>query len=184
MKTSLLVSALALITVLGVSSCSKKSDDVMPAPTTTFITPPTTTAGSTPPTTATTTTPTTATVSFQVKIDGASYAPDFAYAKTNFPGSDGYYAVYGLDSKTSDVVVLALPSTVGEGTFPINNVNAGLISYNKVDYTTINAGSGTVTITEKTAIYITGTFSFTAYDATGTLKRTLTDGKFKVNFRE
>lgn len=160
MKTSLFVSALTLITVVSVSSCSKKSDDVTPAQTTT-----------------------TSQAGFRVKVDGIVYAPDFSYALFSNPGKDGYYAIYGLDSKTSDVVAITLPTTAGEGTFPLSNTNAGIITYNKVDYTTINGGTGTVTITKKTATNVVGTFSFTAYDATATVKRTLTEGSFNVNFR-
>ncbi len=162
MKTSHVITLLAIIITLGVSSCSKKSDDIAPSQTTT-------------------TNP--AVVGFQVKVDGKVYAPDFAYALASSPGDDGYYAIYGLDSKTSDVVVLGLPKTTVEGTYPMNNVNVGMLSLNKEDFSTVNGGTGTITITKKTATNLTGTFSFTAYDVTATVKRTLTEGTFNVNIR-
>lgn len=161
MKTSRILSLLAIAGILGVSSCSKKSDDsVTPAQQQTQNQ-----AG------------------FSVKVDGAVYAPDFSYALSNFPGANGYYAIYGLDSRTSDVVVLALPNTVAEGTTQLTNANFAALTYNKEDFSTINGGTGTVTITKKTATNIAGTFSFTAYDATGTKKRTLTEGNFNVPFK-
>jgi hypothetical protein len=180
MKTSHVVALLTIITILGLNSCSKKADDVMPAQTQTTTTP-------AQPTSSTSTTPTQSTtqiaVGFQVKIDGKLFAPDFNYALASFPGNDTYYAVYGLDSKTSDVVAIALPSTVGEGTYPINTVNVGILTINKADFSTVNGGTGTITITKKTATNLIGTFSFTAYDASGTIKSTLTEGSFNVAFK-
>ncbi len=167
MKTSHVIIFLAIIGIVGVSSCSKKADDITP------IQP-----------LITTTTPvnsvTTTQAGFRVKINGKDYAPDFSYALASFPGDNGYYAVYGLDSKTSDVVALALPSIIDEGTYPINNVNIGIVTVNKEDFSTVNAGNGTVTIIRKTATNVVGTFSFTAYDATGEKKVGLTEGTFNV----
>ena len=160
MKTIQNVTLLALVALVGVSSCSKKSDDVTPAQT-----------------------QTTTQTGLSVKVDGKVYAPDFSYALATFPGANGYYAIYGLDSKTSDIVALALPTTAGEGTFTLSTVNLGILTIDKEDYTTINGGTGTITITKKTATNLVGTFSFTAYDATGTKKRTLTDGVFNVTVR-
>ncbi|QHV99564.1 DUF6252 family protein [Spirosoma endbachense] len=164
MKTSRIVILLAIVGIVGISSCSKKSDDVTPNPTQT-------------------TTSSQSQVGFQVKIDGKDYMPDFAYALSSFTGANGYYAIYGLDSKSSDVVALALPNTAVEGTYPLSNVNIGILTLNKEDFSTTNGGSGTITITKKTATYMTGTFSFTAFDATGLKKRTLTAGTFNVNIR-
>ncbi len=160
MKTARLVTLLAIVATLGVSACSKKTDDVTPAQTQTQ-----------------------SQVGFRVKVDGKDYTPDYAYALASFPGANGYYAIYGLDSKTSDVVAMALPTTAAEGTYKLSDVNFGIVTYNKEDFSTINGGSGTITITKKTATYMTGTFSFTAYDASGAVKRTLTDGSFNVNIR-
>lgn len=160
MKTSILVSLFAIASVAGISSCSKKSDDVTPA--------------QTQPASQ---------VGFRVKVDGADYSPDFAYALASFPGANGYYAIYGLDSKTNNIVAMALPNTAAEGTYKLSDTSFGLLTFNKEDFSTINGGSGTITITKKTATYMTGTFSFTAYDVTGTVKRTLTDGTFNVNIR-
>ncbi|GAB3962731.1 hypothetical protein GCM10028805_64430 [Spirosoma harenae] len=160
MKTFQLVTLIALIGSIGLSSCSKKSDDVTPSNTQNQNS-----AG------------------FKVKIDGKDYAPDFSYALAAFPGKDGYYAIYGLDSKTSDIVAIALPNTISEGTITLTNGSFATMTINKEDFSTINAGTGTVTITKKTATNIVGTFSFTAYDATATKKRVLTDGSFNVAIR-
>ncbi|MVM33077.1 hypothetical protein GO755_23755 [Spirosoma sp. HMF4905] len=161
MKITHVATILTLICAFSLSSCSKKSDDIAPNPTTTQ-----------------------ATVDFQVKVDGKAYTPDYAYALATFPGANGYFAIYGLDSKTSDVVALALPSTAVEGTYPLSNINIGILTINKEDFSTVNGGTGSITITKKTATYMTGTFSFTAYDASGTVKRTLTEGSFNVNIRQ
>ena len=159
MKTFRLFAILAILGTTVLSSCSKKSDDVNPDPSA---------SGK---------------VGFKVKVDGKDYAPDYAYALATFPGKEGYYAVYGMDSKTSDIVAIALPSAVNEGTVPINATNFAMMTLNKQDFSTINGGSGSVTITKKTATNIAGTFSFTAVDATGKVTRTLTEGSFNVNVR-
>ena len=158
MKIFQVISLLAIISVLGLSSCSKKSDDAV-TPSQSSV------------------------VGFQVKIDGKAYAPDYAYALASSPGTNGYYAIYGLNSQTSDVVALALPTTTATGTYTLSDVNFGTITLNKEDYSTINGGTGTITIATKTATSMSGTFSFTAYDATGTKKLTLTEGSFNVNIR-
>ena len=161
MKTLRLLAFISFAGLLTLSACSKKSDDVTPSQTQD------------------------ATVGFRVKIDGKDYTPDFAYALASFPGANGYYAIYGLDSKTSDVVAIALPNTAAEGTYTFNSTNIGMLSFknNTEEFSTVNGGDGTVTITKKTATYMTGTFSFTAYDATGATKRSLTSGYFNVNIR-
>lgn len=160
MKIAHVVSLLAISTILSLSACSKKSDDVTPA---TPGTPAQTGAG------------------VLVKVDGKLFAPDLNYALAAVPGKDYYYGIYGLDSKTSDVVVIALPYTVGEGTYPLNNVNVGMLSTSKISFSTVvSGGTGTVTITKKTATNVVGTFSFTAYDDSGTQKSVLTEGSFNV----
>ncbi|GAB4040399.1 DUF6252 domain-containing protein [Spirosoma gilvum] len=162
MKTTQFFSLLAIASVLTLSSCSKKSDD--------SVTP--------------NTQQTQSTVGFKAKVDGASnFAPDFAYALASFPGANGYYAIYGLNSQTSDVVAIALPNTAGEGTYQLSNVNVAAVTLNKGEYSTVNGGSGTVTISKKTDTNITGTFSFTAFDAAGTKKITFTEGTFNVAVR-
>ena len=162
MKIAQFVSFMAIAALVSLSSCSKKSDDSV---------------------TPTTTTTTTSQAGFSVKIDGLPYAPDFAYALASSPGTSNYYAIYGLDSKSSDIVAIALPNTVAEGTYTLSNANFATMTMAKEDFSTVNGGTGTVTIKTKTATNITGTFSFTAYDVTGTKKRVLTDGTFNVAIR-
>ena len=159
MNTFRAVVLVAFVGLLGLSSCSKSNDDVTPQ-------------NQEPQ------------AGFRVKIDGTDYAPDFQYALSTMPGKDGYYGVYGLNSKTNDVVVVALPNSAGEGTYTLNNVNLGMLNFGNETYSTIIEGStGTVTIKKKTATEVSGTFSFTAFDGTRTKKRTLSEGSFKVNFR-
>jgi len=174
MKRSSLVLFFTVSATLCLSSCSKKADEVMPAQSTT----PPVTAQTTPAQSATQTA-----AGFQVKVDGYLYTPDFTYALTTSPADNDYYGIYGLDSKTGNLVALLLPKTVGVGTFPIDKVNMGIITVNQYDYSTRNGGTGTVTITKKTATNVMGTFSFTAYDATGLYKGTLTEGSFNVAFK-
>ncbi|NIJ51547.1 DUF6252 family protein [Dyadobacter arcticus] len=157
MKTLQFFAALTFISLIGLTSCSKKSDDVTPEPD--------------------------ATVGFSVKVDGKAYAPDYAYALASFPGNDLYYAIYGVDSKTNDVVAIALPNTVKEGTVQINETNFAVMTLNKETFSTINGGTGTVTIKKRTATYVSGTFNIVVMDPTGTKKLNLTEGSFNVNVR-
>lgn len=185
MKTLRVIAIVAISGVFGLSSCSKKGDDVIPAPTQTT---PTTT---TPTTTTATTTPTqsttqaTSTLGFYTKIDGKVFQPDLVYARVAAPGNDGYYAIYGLDSKTSDVVMIALPYSALIGTHPLSYVNFGALSLGDGSNsfsTRVQPGEGTVTITNMTTTTVEGTFSFTAYSDKG-VKRTITEGKFSVPFK-
>ncbi|MBD2699879.1 hypothetical protein IC229_04480 [Spirosoma sp. BT702] len=175
--------------IIGLTSCSKKNDDVMPAPTqATPTTPTSTTTSTTTPTTTTTTSSTAALTStgFVAKIDGKDYIPDFVYSKAVMPGNDGYYGIYGLDSRTGDVVFIGLPYAALVGTHKLSYVNYGGFSLgNGTDsYSTrVEPGEGTVTITKVTTTNVEGTFSFVAYNDKGTVKRTITDGKFNVPFK-
>lgn len=158
MKTAFVKLLFLSVFVAGLGSCGKKSEE--------DVTPAAPSAG------------------FQVKIDGKVYAPDFAYALANFPGANGYYAIYGLDSRTSDVVAIALPNSAVEGTYSLNQgANFALMSTSQENFSTINGGSGTVTIQKKTATTVAGTFSFTAVDNSGTKTRTFTEGTFNVTIR-
>ncbi len=159
MKTAFVKLLVVSVLVAGLGACGKKSDD--------SVTPAAPAAG------------------FQVKIDGNLYAPDFAYALADFPGKNGYYAVYGLDSRTSDVVAIALPISAAEGTYPLGSGQPGfaLMSTSQENFSTINGGSGTVTIQKKTATTVVGTFSFKAVDSSNSKTRTFTEGTFNVTIR-
>ncbi|GAB4036252.1 hypothetical protein [Spirosoma gilvum] len=119
MKTANLVILLTVSSLLCLCSCRKKSDDVMPTQTTN-TTP--TSPGTTQATPAQSTTQ--ALGGFQVNVDGYLYTPDLTYALTTSTGDDNYFGIYGLDSKTGNLVALLLPKTVGEGTLPIERVSA------------------------------------------------------------
>ncbi len=177
MKTLRTIALLVISGSLALSSCSKKGDDVNPATT------------STSPATSTTTTPGTTTTAgtpgFFTKIDGKDFRPDLVYARVAAPGNDGYYAIYGLDSKTSDVVMIALPYSALIGTHKLSYVNFGAFSLgNGTDSfsTRVQPGEGTVVITNMTTTTVEGTFTFTAYSDKG-VKRTITEGKFNVPFK-
>ncbi|WP_460947457.1 DUF6252 domain-containing protein [Spirosoma daeguense] len=190
MKTLHVAAILAFSGIIGLTSCSKKGDDVVPAPTqtTTPTTTTPTTNTTTAPVTATTTSTTTAlaTTGFVAKIDGKDYMPDLVYSKAVMPGNDGYYGIYGLDSKTGDVVFIGLPYAALVGTHKLSYVNYGgfsLGSGNDSFSTRVEPGEGTVTITKMTTTNVEGTFSFTAYNDKGTVKRTITEGRFNVPFK-
>ncbi|MBD2699878.1 hypothetical protein IC229_04475 [Spirosoma sp. BT702] len=162
MKTLRFAAILAFSGIISLTSCSKKNDD--------SVTP------------TGTGTQQQSSVAFATKVDGKEFKPDFAYAKISFPGNDGYYGIYGLDSKTSDVAVIALPNSAQVGTHELSSISFG--SFTKASTsdaysTVVKPGTGTVTITKKTATEIAGTFSFTAYNEKG-IKITLTDGTFNV----
>lgn len=174
MKTLRVVAILAISGLFCLSSCSKKSDDVMPATTQT-----------TPATTTPAQSTTQSTTGFYSKIDGKDFRPDLMYAKVAAPGNDGYYAIYGLDSRTSDVIMIALPYSELIGTHPLSYVNFGTFSLgNGTDSfsTRVQPGEGTITITNMTTTTVEGTFSFTAYSDKG-VKRAVTEGKFSVPFK-
>ncbi|GAB3952282.1 hypothetical protein GCM10028805_34000 [Spirosoma harenae] len=180
MKTLQVAAILAFSSIIGLSSCSKKSDDVMPAQTQTGTTTGSTTAQTTP-----TQSTTQATTGFFTKIDGKEYRPDFVYAKAVVPGNDGYYGIYGLDSKTGDVVMIALPYSALVGTHKLSYANFGAYSLGNGTNsfsTRYEPGEGTVTITNMTTTTVEGTFSFTAYSDKG-VKLTITEGKFSVPFK-
>ncbi|GAB3994396.1 hypothetical protein GCM10028807_32090 [Spirosoma daeguense] len=165
MKTLRIASILVFSAIIGLTSCSKKNDDSV-----------------TPSQQGTGTGTTTSSVAFSTKVDGKDFKPDFAYAKISFPGNDGYYGIYGLDSKTSDVAVIALPNSAQVGTHELSSISFGSFSKGNgtESYSTVvKPGTGTVTITKKTSTEIVGTFSFTAYSDKG-VKITLTDGTFNV----
>jgi hypothetical protein len=154
---------LCFFSLFGILSCSKKDDTVDPE----------------------TTPPTTETAGFFTKIDGKDFRPDRFYSRVVVPGNDGYYAIYGLDSKTGDAVMIALPYAALVGTHTLSYVNFGSLSPGdgSDSYSTrVEPGTGTIKITDMTKTEVEGTFSFTAYSSKGT-KRTLTEGKFRVPFQ-
>jgi hypothetical protein len=172
MKTLLkFVVVVALSGVFGLTSCSKKSDDIEPNPTDTK--------------TPDTKTPDANTPGFYAKIDGKEYRPDMVYSLVTMPANDGYYGIYGLDSKTGDVVVIGLPYAALVGTHALSYVNYGSLSLGDGSNsfsTRYEPGVGTITITSMTKTNVVGTFTFTAYSDKG-VKRTITEGKFNVPFK-
>lgn len=167
MKTLLkFVAILAISGAFGLTSCSKKSDDIEPNPTETKL-------------------PDSNTEGFYTKIDGKEFRPDMVYSKVVVPGNDGYYAIYGLDSKTADVVMIALPYAALVGTHALSYINFGSLSLGDGSNsfsTRVEPGEGTIKITNMTKTNVEGTFTFTAYSDKG-MKRTLTEGKFNVPFK-
>jgi hypothetical protein len=167
MKTLRLLAILTICAIFTLTSCSKKNDDITPDPAQP--------GQSTDPNAA----------GFFSKINGKDFRPDLVYAKAVAPGDDGYYAIYGLDTKTSDVVMVALPYSALVGTHKLSYVNYGVFSLgNGTDSfsTRVEPGEGTVTVTKMTTTNVEGTFSFTAYSDKG-VKLTITDGKFNVLFK-
>ncbi len=125
---------------------------------------------------------------FTCKMDGKDYTikgNTLAYGVK----WDDSYSVYGVSNLNGDnVIYLNLKKELGIGTHQMTDSNNyGLVSLQDgTSWSTYwGAGTGSVTITEKTESVVKGTFSFTAYNADDeSEKMTVTDGSFRVVFRD
>ena len=123
---------------------------------------------------------------FRFKIDGADYEATglLAYA-TNF--SD-YFVIYGVKTQGStETCYISLPQGIGTGTHNLDDSDHSgyyVDGSSKAFSTNWGASTGTITIDEIDAAHVKGSFQFTAYDSdTETVKRTITEGQFNVEFR-
>ena len=123
---------------------------------------------------------------FVCKINGEEYKSEgiLAYA-VDF---DNTYNMYGLSSLNPDdmAMYVAVDSKLGVGTHPFNQDSYALIAPGDATaYATYwGDGSGEVTITEKTAKTVKGTFKFVAVSSDDVNdKWEVTDGAFEVTFR-
>ena len=123
---------------------------------------------------------------FEFKVNGRDFKASglLAYA-TNF--SDDF-AIYGIEDQNSkEVCYISLPKGIAAGTHALNDGDHSgyyVDADNQAFSTNWGASSGSVTIEEIDASHVKGTFQFIAYDSdTESIKKTLSEGKFNVDFR-
>lgn len=125
---------------------------------------------------------------FQCKIDGQDYkvtGENSAYAKKT--GVD-LFVIYGSEDATKSGfrnVYISLTKEPSAGTYEITNNDVGTGSFLQPSTAVLYnsafpGGSGKLTVTEKTATNIKGTFEYVAPDASGGAKRVITEGSFDV----
>ncbi len=116
---------------------------------------------------------------FYAKVDGTEFVDDEILTLEITAGSDTLIAI-GASNAADDSITIAVNSTYGTGTYPINpaNVNQTQARY-VVGGVTKQAQSGSITITEKTATRIKGTFSFVT---NGSPTANVTQGQFDVEY--
>lgn len=130
---------------------------------------------------------------FKCKIDGVSYSITGvgAYATVFSASQNNIYGTEAVDTKITNArtMYVSIESTLGVGTHPIKGKTLAL--FENTDKTTYNtnynntlAEKGTITISEKTATSMKGTFSFQAFTFTNPVKKiVVTEGEFSVLFR-
>jgi hypothetical protein len=123
---------------------------------------------------------------FSCEMDGQDFAATgfYAYATTF---SDNSYNIYGVAEVGETVIYISLPMDYAEGTheFAPNEVYSIISLDNGTSWTTnLGETNGTVTITERTATRVKGTFSFTiaSFDDLSILME-VKEGKFDVEMR-
>jgi hypothetical protein len=130
---------------------------------------------------------------FKCKIDGKAYSISGvgAYATVFSATKNNIYGTEAADTKITNprTMYLSLDNTLGVGTNPITVKSVCL--FEDIDKTAYNSNfnntlteKGTITITEKTATNMKGTFSFQAFSFTNPVKKiVVTEGEFSVFFR-
>jgi hypothetical protein len=123
---------------------------------------------------------------FRFKVDGASFEAEglLAYA-VDFSDEVSFYGVQDQNGTQSCYINVPADSKPGTYALGAGDYDAYYIDGADASFST-NWGpsEGTVTIEEIDAKHARGTFQFTAYDsATESVKKTITDGKFDVEFR-
>lgn len=116
------------------------------------------------------------------KIDGANFSRDFVTVSA-FPDESDVYIITAVDEASS--IGLSLESPISTGTFTPTVGGLTVLFYQEISpyavwEATEDGGSGTITITENTATYIKGTFSFTGINPLDDSKKVITEGKFKA----
>lgn len=160
-KTNILLVCLVFSLFLG---CSKKEESISPS---TF---------------------------FKCKIDGKVYSISGLGAYAVLFSNSNNNTIYGTESGDTKItnprtMYVSIPTTIGVGTHPITSKIVCL--FEDTDKTTYNSNfnntlveKGTITISEKTATNIKGTFSFQAFSFTNPVKKIfVTEGEFSVLFR-
>lgn len=131
---------------------------------------------------------------FSMTVNGSNYVADMSYAVADVMGNWAKYGAYGFRNTSGDVLIITLPTTLGEGTYQVssdgNYINAGF-AYNKVNYSSVyavyddnyvkGASVGTITISKRTLTALAGTFNLTLYNEKGQ-KLPLTNGQFNLSY--
>ncbi len=130
---------------------------------------------------------------FKCKIDGKAYSISGvgAYAVVFSATKNTIYGTEAVDTKivNARTMYISVDNTLGIGTHPITVKTVCLfedtdkITYNSNFNNTLTE-KGTLTISEKTATSMKGTFSFQAFSFTNPVKKVVvTEGEFSVLFR-
>jgi hypothetical protein len=132
----------------------------------------------------------TPTALFQCKIDGKSYSISGggAYATIFSTEKNNVYGTEAADTKITSprTMYISILSTYGVGTYTTDRANFIFFAdTDKTAYSTnYNSGTYTLTITEKSATSMKGTFSCVAKSFTNPIKTiNVTEGEFSVLFR-
>lgn len=116
------------------------------------------------------------------KVDGADYSTDFVTISA-FQDNTDIYLISGVGEESS--FGFSLESPVSIGTFSATTSEDIVLFYQVINpyavwSATEVAGSGTITITENSASYVKGTFSFTGANPADDTLKVITEGKFKA----
>ena len=116
------------------------------------------------------------------KVDGVAYSRDFITVST-LPDDTDIYIISAVGEASS--IGLTLESPIATGTFTPAVGGLTVLLYQETNPFAVwgasdDVGSGTITITENTATYIKGTFSFTGVNPADDSTKVITEGKFKA----
>lgn len=120
---------------------------------------------------------------FSAKVDGTEFVENaIDFAEVDASGVPAYYSIVGKKTN-GESIGLRITKTLSTGTYQItgsllnNDVVGGHYLINNTLY---NAESGSITITSKTAVNITGTFNFIGKNFTSGNTKAITAGTFSI----
>ncbi len=116
------------------------------------------------------------------KVDGVNYSRDFVTVSASADDTD-IYIISAVGEESS--IGLTLESPISTGTFTPAVGGLTVLFYQEINPyalwgATEDGGSGTITITESTATYLKGTFSFTGVNPADDSTKVIAEGKFKA----
>ncbi|TXE16950.1 hypothetical protein ES692_11405 [Psychroserpens burtonensis] len=116
------------------------------------------------------------------KIDGVDYSREFVTVSASADNTD-IYVITAIGETSSIALTLEGPISTGTfttatGTFPVMfyQQNDPFVAWGATE----DGGSGTITITESTATYLKGTFSFTGVNPADDSTKLIAEGRFKA----
>ncbi len=117
---------------------------------------------------------------FFAKVNGTEFVDVDILTTEIGVGSQDFISI-GAQNAALDAITVSVRSDQGVGTYPITgnvatDVVQAIYDFNDANYLAV---SGTVTIQEKTATHIKGTFSFVTNGAT---PFTISEGSFDVDY--